>query len=191
MSLYTSGYLASLLRDNMKRSNLVDLINGTQAFSEELYTALTQVRDNLGLVNSAGEQVDKIGTEILSLIRGDGESDYDYKLRLNFRIREIYSRGTYVDLYEAFGYLTNATLVRVYELYNANILCYSNGTNYVGLRAAMRKIKAAGVGFSGAVVNGTPLVFLRDDGTEPDWGLGWSEDIAGPFAGGMVMSEID
>lgn len=117
----TIALLASQFRDQKPDgglSNFQKLIKILSTPAQELQDVLWELKTERWLSSAVGEQLDLIG-QILGLPRNQGESDEDYRERLEFQVFINLSSGTPEQIIEATQTLTESSYVRFFDVFPA------------------------------------------------------------------------
>ena len=153
---------------------------------QELETVLFDLLENRSLDTAEGVQLDRIGT-IVGLARTGSQSDTDYRASLGVQIRRNLSQGEPETLIEILAALTSSTVVKLREIYPAEIIMTFNG-DIVGtpnnLFNTIDSIAAGGVGLTLiSDKNQPPFV------TEGGIGLGFTSTV-GSVPGGKITGKV-
>lgn len=156
---------------NMLRC-FVNQIQGVENAASDFFSAFD-------INTAAGAQLDLIG-EWLGEPRL-GQTDDEYRDSLYFKIATNTAAGTAEFIIETILRITDASFVRIDELFPAKMHVQTDATDVPSnaVRQA-KKIVAAGVGFEWVNSNGNPFVFDTDSATypapvPPTIGLGFDE----------------
>lgn len=140
-------------------NNLIELLTGFLNQVQQVEYVESDLLTLRFLDYSVGIQLDGIG-EIVGELR-NGRNDTDYRIAIKFRIYINRSSGEAEVLIAFVKDFTNATVVRLQEVFPAGIYIFTNGTNVIqnfDLKAAIEQLMAAGVKLRG-------LFYLDPDST--------------------------
>lgn len=150
----TLSILASQFRDQKPDGSLTNfqkLIKALCGPAQELQNVLWQLKTERWLSTAIGLQLDEIG-EILGLPRNPGESDEDYRERLQFQIFINISSGTPEDIIRAIKYLTDASSIRFFDVFPAFFQLETDGLKFPvspnDLNDAIFRMSPAGVNYA-------------------------------------------
>lgn len=124
--------LASQFRERATDGNLTNFQKLIKVFAEsaqDIQDVIQQLKTQRNLFDAEGIQLDRIG-EILGLTRLGGESDSDYRERLQFQIFINQGFGTPEELLRILAFLTNATETGIIEIFPASYQLYTNGLTF-------------------------------------------------------------
>lgn len=163
----TLALLASQFRDQKPDGGLTNfqkLIKCLCVPAQELQDVLWQLKTERWLSTAVGVQLDEIGT-ILGLARNPGESDEDYRERLQFQIFINISNGTPEDVIRALKFLTDASQIIYTDVFPAFFQMETNGLKFPtppnDLNDAIFKISPAGVNYCPITATyNVPIPFL-------------------------------
>lgn len=144
-------------------TNLQRLIKVLVTPLQQLEDVKWQLKTERWLSTSVGVQLDEIG-EILGLPREIGESDEDYRERLQFQIFINISSGTPEEIMAVLKFLTDATHVNISNIIIADFQLETNGTKFPDppnlLNEAIFQVSPAGVDYAPIVATyGEPITF--------------------------------
>lgn len=159
--------LASQFRFNKpdgSLTNLQKLIKALVIPAQELEDVNYQLLTLRWLSTAQGVQLDEIGV-ILGLPRNPGESDSDYRERLQFQIFINTSSGTPEQVIETLKFLTDASYIDYYERNAAFYEMYTDGTKFPyppnDLNTAIKRVSPAGVNYVPITASyGADIVFI-------------------------------
>jgi hypothetical protein len=158
--------LASQFRSEKSNGDMTNFQKMIKCFSDELQEAEDvnqQLLEERWLENAIGKQLDMIG-EILDLPRQLGESDDDYRERLQFQIFINSSNGTPEDVIETLKFLTKSSYVNYLERDYGFFQLEMNGIKFPNppndLNEVIKKVSPAGVNYAPIVATyGVPIPF--------------------------------
>ena len=150
----TLGILVAQFRDQKPDGGLTNfqkLIKVLCGPAQELQDVLWQLKTERWLSTAIGEQLDEIG-EILGLPRNPGESDEDYRERLQFQIFVNISSGTPEDIIRAIQFLTEANNIVFSDVFPAFFQLETDGLKFPvppnDLNDAIFRMSPAGVNYA-------------------------------------------
>lgn len=178
--------LASQFRDqklNGELTNLQKLIKILSVPAQELQYLNEQLLTERWLNIAVGVQLDELGI-ILGLPRNPGESDNDYRERLQFQIFINISNGTPEDVIRALAFLTKSTHIDYIERSPAFFQMGTDGLTFPEppneLNDAIFAMSPAGVNYAPIIATygaEIPFEFSGDLSSTP---FGVSPDISDP-----------
>ncbi len=131
-------------------TNLQKIIKSITSELQILDLVNYQLKTNRWLDSASGKQLDELG-EILGLPRNPGESDEDYRERLQFQIFINTSNGTPEEMIEILRFLTDASYIGYFERECAFYQMETNGLKFPNppndLNDAMFRVSPAGVNY--------------------------------------------
>ena len=150
----TLGLLASQFRDTKLDGGLTNLQKVIKIISDQaqnIQDVEWELKTERWLSTAIGAQLDEIGI-ILGLARNPGESDSDYRERLQFQIFINTSTGTPEEIIRVTTFLTRATYVWYHEIHPAAAYqVETNGLNFPNppndLNTALKRVSPAGVNY--------------------------------------------
>lgn len=172
----TLALLVSQFRDQKPDGSLTNfqkLIKVLCTPAQELQDVLWELKTERWLSTSIGVQLDEIGV-ILGLLRNQGESDDDYRERLQFQIFINISSGTPEDIMQALKFLTKASKVAFFDVFPAFFQLETDGLKFpipaTDLVDSIFRLSPAGVNY--APITATlgeeiPLIMSGDLISEP------------------------
>lgn len=147
----TLSLLASQFRDNKLDGGLTNLQKIVKIISDQAQSIENtnwQLKTERWLSTAIGQQLDEIGI-ILGLTRNPGESDEDYRERLQFQIFINVSKGTPEEIIRVITFLTNASYIWYHEINPAAYQLETNGLKFPSppndLNVALKRVSPAGV----------------------------------------------
>lgn len=156
-------------------TNFQKLLTAFLESAQNVEDVLEQLRSQRNIYDAVGEQLDGIG-EILGLPRKDGESDSDYRERLQFQIFINSGTGTPEEVIAILAFLTNGTEIGYIEYYPAAYQMSTNGTTFPDppeeLVDALNQASPAGVQYVPITATygvEVPFVFGLDSEIELLW----------------------
>lgn len=163
----TIALLASQFRDEKDNGDLTNfqkLIKILCTPAQELQDVLWQLKNERWLATGIGQQLDEIGL-ILGLTRYPGESDDDFRERLQFQIFINISSGTPEDIIRALKFLTKASKIGFFDVFPAFFQLETDGLVFPNpaseLNEAIFKISPAGVNYAPITATlGEPIPFV-------------------------------
>lgn len=124
--------LASQFRGTDATGNLTNFQKLLKVFlesSQDVQDVINQLKTQRNIFDALGIQLDGIG-EILGLERNDGESDSDYRERLQFQTFINSGTGTPEEVIRVLAFLTNADTVNYIEYYPGAYQLSTDGTTF-------------------------------------------------------------
>ncbi len=149
------------------RTNFQKMLFAISTMSQLINTQETLLQTMRYLNTAEGIQLDGLG-QILGLPRIPGESDADYRERLQFQIFVNNSSGTPEEVIKILAFLTRASKIWYQETYPAAYIMTTNGLTFPNppsdLVPAIQSASPAGVEFSAVIaIYGTnPFAFSND-----------------------------
>jgi len=146
--------LASQFRGEKRNGELTNLQKVIKALVRSLQEAEDvnyELKTQRWLSVALGQQLNELGI-ILGLLRLDGESDSDYRERLQFQIFINTSNGTPEDVIKTLKFLTNASKIGYFEIYPAFFQMETDGLKFPipanQLNDAIFSVSPAGVNYA-------------------------------------------
>lgn len=158
--------LASQFRDQKANGDLTNfqkLIKVLVKPMQDLENVKWELKTERWLSTAIGQQLDEIGL-ILGLPRNLGESDEDYRERLQFQIFINISSGTPEEVMQVLAFLTHATHVNYHDIGIADFQLETNGLTFPDpvndLNDAIFQVSPAGVNYAPIVATyNVPISF--------------------------------
>jgi len=148
--------------------NLQALIDITASRNQDVENILIDLLDKRALSTAKGKQLDNAGT-VLNIKRIVGETNSAYRTRLYSGTSELGKSGEVEHLIEVFSLLTTPASIFYQEMYPATALLTAHtDTDPVDafadeqVRAAMKNVKAGGVGLYLTYATATDYLSLSD-----------------------------
>lgn len=168
----------SLLIEEFKRSTrLNDMVQVMVEQSQEIENIGNDLLTARRLDQAGGAQLDGIG-EIVGEDR-QGKTDEEYRAAIKFRIFINTSNAEAETLIRALKFITNASRVRYWEITEATVQMYTNGSFIPNNNIAifMESVAAGGVNieYISSSLDTIPFVFALDDFSDNLEGMGWNE----------------
>lgn len=150
-------------KTNGDLTNLQKLLKILVTPAQELEDVKWQLKTQRWLSTSLGVQLDEIGV-ILGLPRKAGESDDDYRERLQFQIFINNTSGTPEEVMAVLAFLTNATHVSIHDIGIAAFQLETNGLKFPNppndLNDGIFQVSPAGVNYAPIVATyNVPISF--------------------------------
>lgn len=170
----TLSLLASQFRDTKADGGLTNIQKIVKIISDQaqsIENANYELKTERWLSTAIGQQLDEIGI-ILGLTRNPGESDEDYRERLQFQIFINVSKGTPEEIIRVITFLTNATYIWYHEVNPAAYQLETNGLKFPvppnDLNLALKRVSPAGVQYPFVVATyNRPIPFQLGADVEP------------------------
>lgn len=170
--------LASQFRGTNEEGNLTNFQKLLKVFlesSQNIQDVINQLKTQRNIFDAVGVQLDGIG-EILGLQRESGESDEDYRERLQFQTFINSGTGTPEEVIRVLAFLTNASKVGYIEYYPGAYQMSTDGTTFPDppeeLVTAINRASPAGIQYVPVTASygvEKPFVFGLDFEEVPLW----------------------
>lgn len=150
-------------KDNGELTNLQKLIKSLIIPAQEIEDVNYELKNERWLDSATGQQLDELGV-ILGLVRTIGESDEDYRERLQFQIFINTSNATPEESIRVLAFLTKASHIGYFEVYPASYQMETNGLKFPNppndLNEALFSVSPAGVDYVPIIANyNVPISF--------------------------------
>lgn len=187
--------LASQFRKNKPDGTLTNLQRLIQVLvtpAQEIEDVNWELKTERFLDSAIGAQLDALG-QIIGIARNPGESDDDYRERLQFQIFINSSKGTPEDVIRIISFLTKSTRIWYHETYPAAFQLETNGLVFPDppneLNQAIKNASPAGVNYAPITATyNVPISFqVTDSEDEIDGGF---EELNYPLPTAGQLSEV-
>jgi hypothetical protein len=178
---------------NGELTNLQKLIKVLIAPAQRLEDVKWQLKTERWLSTSIGAQLDEIGV-ILGLPRKIGESDEDYRERLQFQIFINTTSGTPEEVMAVLAFLTQATHVNYHDIGIAAFQLETNGLKFPNppneLNDGIFQVSPAGVNYAPIVATYDVPISFELGGDLTDQPLAVNANTADPTEERLLSMEI-
>lgn len=138
-------------KEDGELTNLQKLIKVFVSSAQEIEDVKWELKTERWISTAIGQQLDEIGI-ILGLPRNPGESDEDYRERLQFQIFINISSGTPEEIMRVLAFLTKATHVSIADIGIAAFQLETNGLKFPNppndLNDGIFQVSPAGVNYA-------------------------------------------
>lgn len=168
--------LSLLIEEFKKSTDINSIVEVSVDQSQEIENTGNDLLTARSLSQAGGAQLDGMGA-IVGVERG-GRNDEDYRAAIRFQIFVNTSNGEPETLITALKFVTGASRIRLWEISDATVFMFTNGSFIPDdVAAFMDDIAASGVSleYVAASFNTLPFAFALDGTDSNSEGGGWNE----------------